>query len=181
MELPHRFRTQWHWMLSVARLAWRTGYRPMPILPRGLRACRNRQTEARACIKLVLQLIRKTPGPPIASPMPMQTSAGHSPTGQDPNLHNHPSISGSEIGFKCIPEKCQCQAKKTGFCQASLEMSPCAYSRRSHPRLCGKMGFPACGGSCQSRASSLRAPEGSLDGFRRTQPNLRRREWERSF
>ena len=34
-----------------------------------------------------------------------------------------------------------------------------------------KMGFGACGGFRQGRAPYLRAPEGSLDGFRRMQDN----------
>ena len=43
-----------------------------------------------------------------------------------------------------------------------------------------EVGFLACGGFGQGRAPSLRAPEGSLDGFRRKQHNARKREWERS-
>src|ERR1039458_967779 len=59
-------------------------------------------------------------------------------------------------------------------------MSPCAQSKSFHSLLSGKMGFWACGGFRQGRAPSLRAPEGSLDGFRRTQHNRRKREWELS-
>jgi hypothetical protein len=57
---------------------------------------------------------------------------------------------------------------------------PCmAFQKPPFPHV-REVGFLACGGLGQGRAPSLRAPEGSLDGFRGKQHNGRKGEWEQT-
>ena len=74
-------------------------------------------------------------------------------------------------------------------CRGKVEMSPIWQSRNVVlplvPRVpipsCQDWGCSACGGFRQGRAPVLRAPQGSLDGFRGKQHNASKREWERSL
>ena len=71
------------------------------------------------------------------------------------------------------------------MCRGKVEMSPSWQSRNVACIGFQKLPFPhvrevgslACGGFRQDRAPCLRAPQGSLDGFRSKQNNRPRREW----